>query len=203
MKEYVDFITDSFTDYAGKKHDFVIAAVSQVLPTTTGELGADSPIDDTTVPVTYEVGEYVEDYGTVNYLGEITKVVRLGLSICNPLDEFDEKVGAMKAAARARRADPTLFGSNKGVINKGVVQALLIQEAEYVKNNPENFIQGYADMRDRYLTRKQMESLEDNLSPVEKEVVEKVRENPHFLDNAMKYIEWLRNQDKGNRVKNS
>lgn len=198
MKEHVEFITDSFTDYAGKVHQFVIAALSQNLPVRSGQL-ENNPVESNCVPVTHEVGIYVEDYGTEDYLGTVTKVVRLGVSICNPTDTFDEKVGALKAAARAHDAKPALYAANPGVINTKVVKALLEQEAEYLKNNPENFIAGYADMRDRYLTRQKMEAMKGQFSEVENQVVEGLQQDPKFLDNAMQYLEWLRKQNKGCR----
>lgn len=196
MKEHVEFITDSFTDYAGKAHQFVIAALSQNLPTRTGQLES-SPVDDDNVSVIHEVGIYVENYGTEDYLGTVSKVVRLGVSICNPTDTFDEKVGALKAAARAREAGPALYACNPGTINTKVVKALLEQEAAYLKNNPEHFIRGYADMRDRYLTRQKMEAMKDQFSEVENKVIDGLQQDPKFLDNAMQYLEWLRKQNKG------
>lgn len=198
MKEHVEFITDSFTDYAGKVHHFVIAALSQNLPTRTGQV-ENNPINEEDVNVIYEVGEYVEDYGTENYLGTVTKVLRLGISICNPTDTFDEKVGVLKATARAHTNKPVLYAANAGVINTDVVRALLVQEASYLKNNPENFIPGYADMRERFETRQKMEAMKEGFSEVEKQVVEGLEQDPKFLDNAMKYLEWYRRQSKGCR----
>lgn len=196
MKEHVEVITDSFTDYAGKVHHFVIAALSQNLPTCTCEL-ENNPSGEEHANVTHEVGIYIEDYGTEDYLGTVSKVIRLGISMCNPTDEFDEKVGTLKAIARAEKAAPVLYAANPGVINTRVVRALLEQEAEYLKHNPENFINGYADMRDRYLTRQKMEAMHESFSDVEKKVVEGVQKDPKFLDNVMQYLEYMRKQKKG------
>ena len=198
MKEHVEFITDSFTDYAGKVHHFVIAALSQMLPTRSGQLES-NPTDSEDLDVTHEVGVYIEDYGTEDYLGTVTKVVRLGVSMCNPTDTFDEKVGTLKAIARAHDAKPVLFAADAGVINTGVIKALLVQEAEYLKHNPENFIAGYAEMRDRFYTRQKMEAMKEGFSDLENQVVEGLDKDPKFLDNAMKYLEWYRKQQKGCR----
>lgn len=196
MKEHVEFITDSFTDYAGKVHHFVIAALSQSLPTRTGEL-EQSPIGNYNNRVIYEVGEYIEDYGTEQYLGNVTKVLRLGISICNPTDAFNEKVGARKAIARAHNAEPSLYAANPGIINTGVVKALLKQEAQYLKNNPENFIPGYLEMRDRYLTRQKMETMKKGFTELENQVVEGLEKDSKFLDNAMEYLKWVSRKRKG------
>ena len=196
MKEHVEFITDSFVDYAGKTHYFVIAALSQNLPSRSSQL-ENNPGDDYDVDVTYDVSVYVDGYGPTDYLGTVNKVLRLGVSICNPIDAFDEKVGMRKAVARAHNSRPVLYSSNSGAINTGVVKALLTQEAQYLKNNPENFIPGYADMRDRYLARQKMEAMKEGFSDIENQVVEGLQTDPKFLDNAMRYLDWLRKQNNG------
>lgn len=197
MKEHIEVINDSFVDYAGNTHHFTIAAVSSLLPRTTKEMGDESPVSNDGLEVIHEVGIYVEDYGTDDYLCNVTKVVRLGISMCNPTDEYDEKVGALKAIARARVNEPALLSVDPGTINTKVVRALLEQEAEYLKHNPENFIVGYADMKARYEKRKEMEAIAENFSDVEKAVVEGIQDNPKFLDNAFEYLAWIKNQNKG------
>lgn len=194
MKEHVEVINDSFVDYTGKTHYFTIAAVSSLLPRNGKELGMDSHEDNA---VAHEVVIYVEDYGTDDYLCNVTKALRLGISMCNPTDEFDEKVGALKAIARARENKPSLLSVDPGTINTRVVRALLEQEAEYLKHNPENFIEGYADMKARYEKRKEMEAMAEKFSETEKAVVAGIQENPKFLDNALEYLGWLKNQKKG------
>lgn len=196
MKEHIEFITDSFTDYAGKVHHFVIAALSQNLPSRSGQL-EHNPVDDKNFSVYHEVNIYIEDYGIEDYIGTVTKVVRLGVSICNPLDTFDEKVGTLKAIARARNAAPTLYSSNLGAINTGVVKALLEQEAKYLKDNPEKFIKGYIDMRDRYFTHQKMEAMKKDFSEIENQVVENLQVNPKFLNKVMQYFIWLTKQNEG------
>ena len=197
MKEHVEVINDSFVDYAGKTHHFTIAAVSSLLPRTTKEMGDQSPVSNDDLKVIHEVGVYVEDYGTDDYLCNVTKVVRLGISMCNPTDEYDEKVGALKAIARARVSNPALLSTDPGTINTRVVKALLVQEAEYLKHNPENFIVGYADMKARYLKRLEMEAMAEKFTDLEKAVVEGVQKDPKFLDNAFEYLAWVKNQNKG------
>lgn len=197
MKEYVEVINDSFVDYAGKTHYFTIAAISSLLPRTSGELGRNNPTSDTDLEVTHEVGIYIENYGTDDYLCDVTKAVRIGISVCNPTDTFDEQVGALKAIARARVNAPDILATDPGKINTKVVRALLEQEAEYLKHNPEKFITGYADMKARYEKRLEMEAMAENFSDVEKAVVNGVKENPKFLDNAFKYLNWISNQKKG------
>lgn len=177
MKQYIELIKDSFVDFAGKTHYFIIAAVSEVLDTTAFVV--------------------IPDGMAVSTVGSVTKGIRLGVSICNPTDEFDEKIGALKATARAKNAPFSLFASDKGQINTTVVRALLEQEAEYLKNNPEKYIKGYADSKARFMKKQEMEGLKDNFTEVEKIVVSELQKDPKFLNNVGRYLEWVNNQGKG------
>ena len=190
MKERIETITDFFIDFKGEEHYFVIAAVSKMLPTRTGQLD-NNPMVDEYAPVYYEVNEYIDDGGGINgYLGVVSKALYLGVSICNPIDEFNEKVGIAKAIARAKNSDPSVFVTKPGLINTTMVKALLEQEAQYLKNNPGLFITGYEAARKKYMDQKEMESIEDNFSDIEKQVVEHTKNNPNFLDNILKYFGW-------------
>lgn len=177
MKEHVNVLKDSFVDYAGRTHHFVIAAVTNSL---------------------------VDEYGHSPLIVQkdasftcVEKGIRIGISICNPEDEFVEKIGVLKAVARARNDQPVLYVTDPGYINETLVEAFLKQEAEYLKSNPDSYIQGYNDSKERYLKRKKMEGLKENFSEVEKIVVEGVQKDPKFLDNVNTYLAWLNNQNKG------
>lgn len=185
MKPYTEVISDSFVDYRGRVHHFVIAAISDCFSETI------SPYVD----VTYEC-----EHGT-RMMGTVAKGIRIGISICNPEDKFDEEKGALKALARARKAEIALYASEEGYINTPLVRAFLKQEAEYLKNNPDKYIKGYDDSRKRYLRNQSMKRLEENFNPVEKVIVEEVTKNPKYLDNVNRYLVWLRNQEKGNKCK--
>lgn len=180
MKEHVDVLKDSFIDYTGKTHHFVIAAVTNDLTNNAGE--------------SYMVSR--QNIVTLTYSKNLEKALRIGISICNPEDKFIEKIGVLKAVARARNSDPVLYVTKLGYINKDLVKAFLEREAEYLKSNPDVYIKGYNDCKERYLKRKRMEELKDNFSPVEKIVVEGVQKDPKFLDNVNTYLTWLNNQSK-------
>lgn len=200
MKERVNFITDSFVDYKGVEHKFVIAAVSQGVPVKGIELDNDPCSSYADNDVFIEVNIYLEDYGTYDDYSVISKVLKLGVAICNPEDEFNEKVGQHKALARARNSDPVLFASseNPGIINSMMVEALLKQEAEYIKNNPERYIKGYKEAQEKYLQREEMLEIEENFSSLEDEVLEALREDPHYFDDVFEYYEWeKRHQETG------
>lgn len=179
MKNYTDVIQDQFKDYAGRVHHFVIAAISESFkedeaPDIVGVNGLETEV-----------------------LGSVIKGVKIGISICNPTDEFNEKAGVLRAIARAENADYALLSTSRGYINEGVVKALLISEANYIKNNPEQYINGYAEMKERYMKKQEMEGIQKNFSEVERIVVEKIQEDPKFLDNVNNYLDWVNNQKKG------
>lgn len=178
MKQCVEVIKDSFTDYAGRVHHFVIAAISDAFE----------------VPPMVVVAD---DSMSASQIGLVKKGVRLGIAICNPEDTFNEKVGVLKATARAENSEISLYSSEAGQINTKLVRAFLEQEAEYLKNNPDKYIQGYSDSKERWLRNERMKEVGNNLTVVEKVIVEGVKKDPKFLDNVKEYLKWLNNQSKG------
>lgn len=181
MKEHVDVLKDAFVDYASKTHNFVIAAISNELADEDGDL-----------PVVMKAKGLIAECSD-----PLEKGVSIGIAICNPEDEFSEQVGVLKATARARNSSPILYTTGKGYVNQTLVRALLQQEANYLKNNPEVYIPGYNDSKKRYLKNKKMEEMKDNFTEVEKIVVDGVKKDPKFLDNVNTYLKWLDNQNKG------
>jgi hypothetical protein len=123
-KERIETLTDSFVDSNGNTRYFVIAAVSQVFT-------------DTEEPM------FVED-SNGDPKWNVTKGLKLGISICNPSDTFNEELGKTIAIGRARKNKQyALLTSQLGYINTILVKAFLTQEAKYIKNNPELYIKGY------------------------------------------------------------
>lgn len=181
MKPRVEVLKDSFKDYAGNIHHFVIAAVSENFEDSYGDI------------LTVSLFEEHDRFLPINY---VTKGVRLGISICHPDDEFNEKIGTLKAINRAQKSSIALFTPNSGYINTTLVKAFLVQEANYLKNNPDKYIKGYNEAKDRYLRNKSMEKMRDEFSEVERIIVEKVQENPRFLDNVNTYLSYIKNKCK-------
>ena len=191
MKEHIEVLNDSFVDYKGEVHNFVIAAISSELPTTVKQL--DNTEDNR--KVVYEVGEWIEDFGTDDYLCNVVKKVCLGIAICNPEDEFNLEVGKKKAIARAKTAEPALLSTKKGYVNKHVVQGLLKQEADYIKHNPHLYIKGYSDMEKAYRRKLQINEFENNLSEVEKQIINKLHEDPDFINEVYDYLKYKKCQN--------
>lgn len=121
-KERVEFHIDSFIDENGNTRHFVIAAISERF---------DEPMDVSSYPW------HTDDQ-------EVVKGLKLGFAICNPIDNFNEKLGCQIAEGRARKnSECALLATQLGYINTKMVQAFLEQEAEYFKDNPERYIKGY------------------------------------------------------------
>lgn len=122
-KERIEYLVDSFTDVNGDTRHFVIAAISVRF----GE-AADT---------------WFYDKGDAEHQ-ENVKGLKLGYSICNPVDKFNEELGIQIAIGRARKnANYALLASELGFINTKLVKAFLEQEAAYFKENPESRIAGY------------------------------------------------------------
>lgn len=160
MQEYIETYSDSFVDYAGNVHHFVIAAISKNFSSNVENKKNCCEIDR------YVVCGFEES------VVHVVKGVSLGYSICNPKDNFNEELGILKATYRAKANTPVLFSTNKDVINQLVVKALLKQEAEYLKSNPEKFIKRHNQMKLTYLKNKTTEEFAKNLSSPDYSIIE-------------------------------
>ena len=154
MKEKVQYLFDSFIDFKGEEHKFVICAVSQL----------------------------------VNNNSLLCKKVTLGFSICNPGDEFNEEFGTTIAYNRAKSENCSheLYVSKSGMINTKLVSALLEQEAEYLKRDPNSQIKGYREAENKF-----HEKQKSNFSNYEKEVLKYIKDNPNktsFLEKIVNTI---------------
>lgn len=142
-KERIETLVDSFVDVNGDTRHFVIAAVSEILPTTYGEYDPECDEDEKDNELIHQVIVYDEDFFEEE-LDTVVKALRLGWAICNPKDKFDEKLGKTIAIGRARKSsEVALYATQLGYINTKLVKAFLEQEAEYFKANPETCIAGY------------------------------------------------------------
>lgn len=128
----------------------------------------------------------------------VPKVLSIGISICNPTDKFDYDKGLNKAITRARKSRPALYASKKGYINSKMVKAFLEQEAEYLINNPENYIEGYLDAKKRHLRNSEMNNFYDNMSDSEKTIIEQAKKDSKIIDKLKSYLTWFNNQKIGN-----
>ena len=156
MKEKIVTVVSEFTDFKGLVHKFVVAAVSMT--------------------VDAEVDLYDEDK-LVGW-SYIDKAVKLGVAVCNPEDEYSEEKGKMIAINKARNCDDyALYATLPGMINTAVVDALVKQEVEFIKNNPVRVIPGYIEEKEKYEKRKAFAATLDALTEEERSVYNAIKEH--------------------------
>lgn len=156
MKEKIVTVVSEFTDFKGLVHKFVVAAVSMT--------------------VDAEVDLYDEDK-LVGW-SYIDKAVKLGVAVCNPEDEYSEEKGKMIAINKARNCDDyALYATLPGMINTAVVDALIKQEVEFIKNNPVRVIPGYIEEKEKYEKRKAFAASLNALTEEERSVYNAIKEH--------------------------
>ena len=189
MKERTQFIHDSFVDYKGKEHHFVICAYSKLLPRTFKEAeGIEFDADKDDRVETFAVS-YAESYGCLDNYDKVVKSVSIGVSICNPEDEFNYVIGCKKAQARAKNSNATLYATKSGMINTTMVTGLLTQEAEYLKNNPDAYIKGYEESRRAYLEKQKKADIFTALPEQAKDTINYLRNcSKQLVNNIMKFV---------------
>ena len=189
MKERTQFIHDSFVDYKGKEHHFVICAYSKLLPRTFKEAeGIEFDADKDDRVETFTVS-YASSYGCLDNYDKVVKSVSIGVSICNPEDEFNYVVGCKKAQARAKNSNATLYATKSGMINTTMVTGLLTQEAEYLKNNPDAYIKGYEESKRAYLEKQKKADIFTALPVQAKDTINYLRNcSKQLVNNIMKFV---------------
>ena len=156
MKEKIVTVISEFTDFRGKVHKFVVAAVS--------------------MPVDAEI-EIYGDSEVIDWTSA-EKAVKLGVAVCNPVDEYSEEKGKMIAINKAKNCDDyALYATLPGMINTAVVDALIKQEVEFIKNNPARVIPGYIEEKEKYEKRKAFAAALDALTEEERSVYDAMKEH--------------------------
>lgn len=158
MKEKIVTVISEFTDFRGKIHKFVVAAVSMQVDAEV-EIYNDS-----------EVAEWIPT----------EKTVRLGVAICNPVDEYSEEKGKMIAINKARNnLEYALYATLPGMINTAVVNALVVQEVEFIKNNPARVIPGYIEEKEKFEKRQEFAKKLAELTEEEKAVYKAMKDHKY------------------------
>lgn len=139
-----EFKIDKFVDYAGIEREFILAAVSVPLSSKAYVYVLDPKSyvkynDDNSI--------YVDDY----YAVPTEKYLLIGISVRNAEDKYDEEIGKRIAVGKALKGKgKQIYASHAGLINTKMVQALLEQEAEYFKRDPQSYIAGYRNAEKRW-----------------------------------------------------
>lgn len=118
----VETLIDSFVNpKTGKVHYVVIAAVSKILEKET-----------------WVCDYYGEDVTPVK------KSLTFGISICNPIDEFNGEIGKKIAIGRAmKKEEADLYVVDPGMIYTDMVKFLLERKMKFIKDNPSEYIAAF------------------------------------------------------------
>lgn len=171
------YLTDSFTDYAGKEHKFVACALSQT---------PDDP------EFSLEVG-WIDQNGVIDTDSElyqkVNRMVTIGIAICNPTDTFDEEAGQRIAYNKAAHMEnlPRLYAPAKGLITRELVETFLHQQVKFFKENPETLIPGYLQAKKKFEACIEAERAIDTLTDAEKTVLNHIV-NGVDIDKCLKLV---------------
>ena len=161
-QDIAEYLVDSFVDFKGDVHQVVLCALSQ----------SPESIDSDDLMVAWSDGETVDESADIFH--NVFRMVSLGIAICCPADKkvFSEEIGKKIALNRAEKEVPKFVSLFPGVVNTTLVRAFLKQEMEFIKKNPEQFIVGYAEAKERYDKKINFEKTIRNLSETEASIVE-------------------------------
>ena len=161
-QDIAEYLVDSFVDFKGDVHQVILCALSQ----------SPESIDSDNLMVAWSDGETVDDSADIFH--DVFRMVSLGIAICCPADKkvFSEEIGKKIALNRAEKEVPKFVSIFPGVVNTTLVRAFLSQEMEFIKKNPEQFIVGYAEAKDRYDKKVNFDKTIKNLSEAEAVIVE-------------------------------
>ena len=161
-QDIAEYLVDSFVDFKGDVHQVVLCALSQ----------SPKSIDSDNLMVAWSDGETVDKSADIFH--NVFRMVSLGIAICCPADKkvFSEEIGKKIALNRAEKEVPKFVSLFPGVVNTTLVRAFLRQEMEFIKKNPEQFIVGYAEAKERYDKKVNFEKTIQNLSEAEATIVE-------------------------------
>ena len=161
-QDIAEYLVDSFVDFKGDVHQVVLCALSQ----------SPESIDSDNLMVAWSDGETVDDSADIFH--NVFRMVSLGIAICCPADKkvFSEEIGKKIALNRAEKEVPKFVSIFPGVVNTTLVRAFLSQEMEFIKKNPEQFIVGYAEAKERYDKKVNFDKTIQNLSEAEATIVE-------------------------------
>ena len=161
-QDIAEYLVDSFVDFKGDVHQVVLCALSQ----------SPESIDSDSLMVAWSDGETVDESADIFH--DVFRMVSLGIAICCPADKkaFSEEIGKKIALNRAEKEVPKFVSLSPGVVNTTLVRAFLRQEMEFIKKNPEQFIVGYAEAKERYDKKVNFDKTIQNLSEAEAAIVE-------------------------------
>ena len=108
---------------------------------------------------------------TITAIVEDNKI-RLGVSICNPLDKYDKSIGIAKSLANAQKSNRIVTFDIPSMITISLVNSLMKEQLNYVITNPGAFIKGYGIAKDKYQKKLLCKEIYNRFNDKEKEIFE-------------------------------
>jgi hypothetical protein len=129
------FAFGEFTDFKGLVHKFVVAGVVR-------KCCPDTWVD--TNDQEYWAGRAGIEYGDK----DLEKFLSIGISICSPLDKYDEKIGKLQAEGRALKPRKSelvreMYVTKGGMLSQEMVECAINITAKAIKKDPGQFVKGY------------------------------------------------------------
>lgn len=163
------YITGSFDDYLGRQRYFIICALSMPCFTVNGKYHVmDKDIIDTNETVIKRFTEAMKQVPEELYhsgfieikrptldnpvCGEVVREVRFGVALLRANEEFNELLGREIAYGKALKSKLSMYVTDKRLISQSTIDALLKQQAEYIIENPEEYIKPYAEEKVKWVS---------------------------------------------------
>ncbi len=113
--------------------------------------------------VDYREGSFVDYEGKDHYfvvcavlrentvVGNLTRLLSFGVSFCNPVDKHNNELGKKIAYGRSvKDGNTNILLGRAGLLNIETVKHILDNEANHVKQYPEQYSASYAKAKDKY-----------------------------------------------------
>lgn len=113
--------------------------------------------------VDYREGSFVDYEGKDHYfvvcavlrenivVGNLTRLLSFGVSFCNPVDKHNNELGKKIAYGRSvKDGNTNVLLGRAGLLNIETVKHILDNEANHVKQYPEQYSVAYAKAKERY-----------------------------------------------------
>ena len=126
---------------------------------------------------------------------DIEKFLRIGVSICNPSDDYDVNVGESMALSRARGKNAIIMTTNKsGMFNTATVNCILNDYLKYILDDPGAIIKGYDEGKVRYFENVELMNRLNTLTDNEIECVKALASaTPESIKLAKRMVKLLQN----------
>lgn len=180
MREVVMYGTGSFNDYKGQEHKIIVCALTR-------------KVNDKDYKNVDDVFVYENEDDYVGKCAQLVKTLSFGVSICNPVDNYNEEYGQMIAYNRAKSCtDQMLFSTRLGFFNTTTVTTILNNYIQYIQKDPGSVIPGYDAAKKKFHME---QDLKDDVAKMSEATKEKMKVlstcNPENIEYAKKVVKYI------------